>query len=75
MKRHFHIEPGTRVIVTATDGGILLKPVTAAVIDSGFGMLKSKASGKPFASEWGDHKREERKVEDAKHARHGSQLV
>ena len=68
LRRQFHIEPGTRAIVTAAEGGILLKPVTSALIDGGFGLLKSKAPGKPFAVEWADHKRAERKVEDAKDA-------
>jgi len=72
LRKQFHIEPGTRAIVTATDGGILLKPVTSEMIDGGFGMLKSKVPGKPFAAEWAEHKRAERKVEDAKYARHGS---
>jgi AbrB family looped-hinge helix DNA binding protein len=29
LRRLYHIEDGTRAIVTATDEGILLKPVTA----------------------------------------------
>ncbi len=72
IRRQYHIERGTRAIVTATAGGILLKPVTPALIDSGFGLLKPKSQGKSFDAEWADHKREERKLEEARHARHRS---
>lgn len=70
LRRAFHIERGTRVVVTATADGILLKPVTSAMIDRGFGLLKSSARRKPFAAEWADHKRENRELENAKYARH-----
>jgi len=72
IRRQYHIERGTRAIVTATAGGILLKPVTPALIDSGFGLLKPKPHGKSLAAEWADHKQEERKLEDARNARHSS---
>ena len=72
LRKLFHIEDGTRAIVTATGEGILLKPVTAAMIDRGFGLLKRKPGDKPFAEEWAGHKREEREQEETKYARHGS---
>ena len=56
----------------ATDEGILLKPVTAAMIERGFGLLKRKPGDKPLAEEWAEHKRDEREREDAKYACHGS---
>ena len=72
FRKIFHIEDGTRAIVTATDEGILLKPVTAATIERGFGLLKHKPGDKPLAEEWAEHKREEREKEEAQYARHGS---
>lgn len=72
LRRLFHIENGTRAIVTATSEGILLKPVTAAMVERGFGLLKGKPGGKPLAEEWAGHKREEREQEEARRARHGA---
>jgi AbrB family looped-hinge helix DNA binding protein len=64
LRKEFHIEEGTRAVVTATPEGILLKPVTRWSIDRGFGLLKRKPGGKSFAEEWAEHKREERELED-----------
>ncbi len=72
LRKLFHIEDGTRAIVTATDEGILLKPVTAAMIERGFGVLKRKPGDKPLAEEWAEHKRDERQKEEASYARHGT---
>jgi AbrB family looped-hinge helix DNA binding protein len=72
IRKLFHIEDGTRAIVTATSDGILLKPVTAAMIERGFGLLKCKPKVKPLSEEWPEHKREEREKEESKYARHGS---
>ena len=72
LRKQFHIEDGTKAIVQATPEGILLKPVTAAMIERGFGLLKRKTGDKPFAEEWAEHKREEKELEEAKYARHGS---
>ena len=55
-------------MVQATSEGILLKPVTAALIKSGRGILKRKAGDKPFAEEWAEHKKRERELEE-RHAR------
>ena len=72
LRRQFNIEDGTRAIVTPTPEGILLKPVTSAMIERGFGLLKGKPGDKPLAEKWAEHKREEREKEEAKYARHGS---
>jgi AbrB family looped-hinge helix DNA binding protein len=72
LRKLFHIQDGTRAIITATEDGILLKPVTAAMIARGFGLLKRKPGDKPLAEEWAEHKREEHEKEEARYARHGS---
>src|SRR6185369_17876002 len=72
LRKQFHIEDGTKAIVQATPEGILLKPVTAAMIERGFGLLKRKSGDKPLAEDWAEHKREEKELENAKYARHGS---
>jgi AbrB family looped-hinge helix DNA binding protein len=64
LRKQFHIENGTKAIVEATTDGILLKPVTRWAIERGYGLLKRKPGGKPFAEEWAEHKREERDLED-----------
>ena len=69
FRKEFHIEEGTRAVVTATPEGLLIKPVTSWAIERGFGLLKRKPGGKSFAEEWAEHKREERELEDRKYAR------
>jgi AbrB family looped-hinge helix DNA binding protein len=69
LRKEFHIEEGTRAVVTATPEGILLKPVTKWSIDRGFGLLKRGPAGKAFAEEWAEHKRAESELEEPKHAR------
>ena len=69
LRRLYHIEDGTRAIVTAIDEGILLKPVTRHAINRLRGILKRKPGDKPFAEEWAEHKRQERELEEAKYAR------
>jgi AbrB family looped-hinge helix DNA binding protein len=69
LRKLFHIEDGTRAIVTATDDGILIKPVTKWAIERGFGLLKRKPGGKSFAQEWAEHKAEEKALEEAKYVR------
>ncbi len=63
LRKQFHIEDGTKAVVEATANGILLKPVTSWAIERGYGLLKRKSGGKPFADEWAEHKREERELE------------
>lgn len=69
LRKQFDIEDGTKAIVQATPEGILLKPVTAAMIERGFGLLKRKPGEKSFDEEWAEHKREERELEERKYAR------
>ena len=69
LRKEFHIEEGTRAVVTATPGGILIQPVTRHAINRLRGILKRKPGGKSFAEEWADHKREELELEERKYAR------
>ena len=69
LRRQFHIENGTKAVVRATPEGILLKPVTAAVIRRLRGILKRKPGEKVLDLEWAEYKREEKELEDAKYAR------
>jgi AbrB family looped-hinge helix DNA binding protein len=69
LRKLYHIEDGTRAIVTATDEGILLKPVTAALIKRGRGIAKRKPDDKPFDRWWAEYKGEEKALEEAKYAR------
>lgn len=69
LRKLFHIEDGTRAIVSATDEGILLKPVTAALIKRGRGIIKRKPGEPPMSEWWAEHKRQERELEEAKYAR------
>lgn len=68
LRKQFDIEEGTKCMVQATPDGILLKPVTAALIKKGRGILKRKGSDKPLAEEWAAHKKQEKDLED-RHAR------
>jgi AbrB family looped-hinge helix DNA binding protein len=72
LRKQFEIEEGTKAIVQATPDGILLKPVTAAMIERGFGLLKRKPGDKPLAEEWAEHKREEKELEETKYGRHSA---
>ena len=69
LRRQFQIEEGTRAIVTATQDGILLKPVTKHAINRLRGILKRKLGDKPFTEEWAEHKKQEKELEEAKYAR------
>jgi len=71
LRREFGIEEGTRAVVTETSEGILLKPVTRRAIASLYGVLKPGPGGKPLREWWVEHKREEKALEESKHARHG----
>jgi AbrB family looped-hinge helix DNA binding protein len=68
LRKQFHIEEGTRAMIQATPDGILLKPVTAALIKRGRGILKRRPGDKPLAEEWAAHKKLEIELEDH-HAR------
>jgi AbrB family looped-hinge helix DNA binding protein len=71
LRKQFAIESGTRAVVQATEEGIILKPLTAALIKRGRGILKRKPSDKPLAEEWAEHRRRERELEE-RHARQGA---
>jgi AbrB family looped-hinge helix DNA binding protein len=64
LRKEFHIEDGTKAIVQATPEGILLKPVTAALIRRGRGILKRKPGDRPLAGDWAAHQRQEKELED-----------
>jgi len=68
LRKQFHIEDGIKAVVLATPDGILLMPVTAALIKRGRGILKRKPGDKPLAEEWAEHKKQEKELED-RHAR------
>ncbi len=69
LRKLFNIEDGTRAIVTATDEGILLRPVTRHAIGRLRGILKRKPGDRPFVEDWAQHRREEKELEEARHAR------
>jgi AbrB family looped-hinge helix DNA binding protein len=63
LRKQFDIEDGTKAVVQATAEGILLKPMTAALIKRGRGILKRTPGGKPLREDWAEHKRQERALE------------
>jgi len=63
LRKQFDIEDGTKAVVQATSEGILLKPVTAALIRRGRGILKRKPGGKPLGDEWAEHTKQEKELE------------
>jgi AbrB family looped-hinge helix DNA binding protein len=67
LRKQFDIEEGTKAVVQATPEGILLKPVTSALIKRGRGILKRKMGAKLLGEEWAEHKKEEKELEE----RHG----
>ena len=68
LRKQFEIEEGTRCVVQATADGILLKPMTAALIRSGRGILRPAHGANPSAGDWARQKKDERELED-RHAR------
>lgn len=64
LRRLFEIEAGTQATVESTPNGILIKPVTAALIRKGRGLLKKGSN--PLSGEWAQHKAEEHKAEEHK---------
>ena len=64
LRKQFEIEDGTKAVVQATPEGILLKPVTAALIRRGRGILKRTAGHRPLTEEWAEHKKQERALEE-----------
>jgi AbrB family looped-hinge helix DNA binding protein len=68
LRKQFDIEDGTKAVVQATPEGILLKPMTAALIKRGRGILKQTQGSKPLTDDWAAHKKQERALEE-RHAR------
>lgn len=68
LRKQFQIEDGTKAVVEATPEGILLRPVTAALIKRGRGIIKRKPGDKALAEEWAELKKQERHLEE-RHAR------
>ena len=64
LRKQFDIEDGTKAVVQATPEGILLKPMTAALIKRGRGILKRTPGGKPLREDWAEHKKQERALEE-----------
>ena len=68
LRKQFDIEDGTKAVLQATPEGILLKPVTAALIKRGRGILKRTQSKKTLVDDWAAHQKEEQALEE-RHAR------
>ena len=68
LRKQFDIVEGTRAVLQATPDGILLKPVTAALIRRGRGILKRARAESSLTGDWAEHKKRERAIED-RHAR------
>jgi AbrB family looped-hinge helix DNA binding protein len=64
LRKQFDIEDGTKAVVQATPEGILLKPMTAALIKRGRGILKRTPGGKPLTEDRAEHKKRERALEE-----------
>lgn len=69
LRKEFHIEEGTRAVLAATPDGILLKPMTSALIRQGRGIARRKPDDRPFDEWWAEHKREEKELEERKYVR------
>ncbi len=63
MRRLFNIARGTRAVVKATPDGILLQPITQAVIEAGCGILPLAKKGL-IAEEHALYKLEEKDLEE-----------
>ena len=68
LRKQFEIEEGTKAVVQATPEGILLKPVTAALIRRGRGILKRAPGNRSLKEDWAEHRKQERALEE-RHAR------
>ncbi len=64
LRKQFEIEDGTKAVVQATPDGILLKPVTAALIRRGRGILKRASGRGSLTQDWAEHNRQERALEE-----------
>jgi AbrB family looped-hinge helix DNA binding protein len=68
LRKEFQIEDGTKAVVQATADGILLQPMTVALIKRGRGILKRKSRATRLGDERAEHKKQERELEE-KYAR------
>jgi AbrB family looped-hinge helix DNA binding protein len=68
LRKRFDIEAGTKAVILATPEGILLKPITAALIRKGRGIVKRKRGDPPLSVQWAEQKKKERELEE-RHAR------
>jgi AbrB family looped-hinge helix DNA binding protein len=64
LRKQFDIEDGTKAVVQATPEGILLKPMTAALIKRGRGILKRAPGSRPLTEDRAEHKKRERALEE-----------
>ena len=62
VRRQYGIEPGTQATVQNTEEGILIRPLTAALIRQGRGILGKGDT--PLLQEWSEHKAQELKFEN-----------
>jgi AbrB family looped-hinge helix DNA binding protein len=69
LRKLFDIRDGTKAVVEVTPDGILLKPVTAALIKRGRGIAKHRPDDMPFDQWWAEYKAGEKALEEAKYAR------
>ncbi|MEI8241893.1 MAG: AbrB/MazE/SpoVT family DNA-binding domain-containing protein [bacterium] len=69
VRRLFHIQAGTRAILSVTEDGIMLRPVTAALIRRGRGIVGRKPGEKSLKTWWAKHRQTERALEEARDAR------
>ena len=53
-----------RAMIRARNKGILVKPMTAALIKRGRGILKRQAGDKPLRAVRAEHRKRERDIED-----------
>ena len=66
IRKEFGIEEGTRAVVMAENGAIILKPVTKEYIRSFRGIFKSGSGGRPATQELLDDRAEELRREGLK---------
>lgn len=69
LRKDFEINQGTRAVVYKHNDHIVLKPLTAAAIKGARGLLKKKPGEKPLRQWWPEYKKEEKALEEARHAR------
>lgn len=66
LRRRLNIKQGTRLVLIEKSGEFVVRPITAATIDSMRGMLKTKSGEKTATRELLDDRAEDRKREEAR---------